>query len=184
MEDNTLPATETIDLSVDVDKTNTAVENVAINLSGNANENVFEDEDIHFEFDTSSPQRIQDDGGELDEESVNELSSKRHENNDCRNVYTTSNNETYENNEFEWTETCEAINNSLPPSFSGSYLYVRDKTKPDTMYVPGVSIVNLPREKRDPEIFLCAVKCAKANTLNFLYTKIADVEAFFSGMNT
>ena len=92
--------------------------------------------------------------------------------------------ETYENDKFEWTEPCATINDTLPSSFLGSFLYVRNKTaQKDTLYVPGVVIFNNPpKDKREPEIYLCAVKCAKANSLNFLYSKVADVEALFQGI--
>jgi hypothetical protein len=92
--------------------------------------------------------------------------------------------ETYENDKFEWTEPCATINDTLPPSFLGSFLYVRNKTaQKDTLYFPGVVIFNNPpKDKREPEIYLCAVKCAKANSLNFLYSKVADVEALFQGI--
>lgn len=159
---------------------------------------------IDFDFDTTSPRVSNkvhtsissEDAGiesESGDESSNDSSSlfsakSNHDHNGCcKNVKSTLDDDfenTFENDELEWTASCAVIDACLPPSFSGSYLYVRDKMHAeDVMYIPGVSIVNLPREQqRGPEIYLCAVKCAKANSLNFLYCKIDDVEAYFAGM--
>jgi hypothetical protein len=156
---------------------------------------------IQFNFDTASPRAIKnnlnisllsdDDHSESEEDSVGcctspiFLSTQQHRHIDgcCDSEFVTETiNETYENKNFEWTESCSAINDALPPSFSASYLYVKDKAHPNTMLIPGVSIINPPSERRKPEIFLCALKCTNANSLNFLYTKIDDVETFFEGI--
>ena len=166
---------------------------VKIDLSrDDADENVFDD-NIQFDFDIASPRNMKtrtlhsSEDGEIssdETESVDKLFSKHDHKNGCCNETSTVDDKTYENDKFEWTEGCEQINGSLPPSFSGSYLYIKDKSKPNTMYMPGVSIINPPREKRHPEIFVCAVKCGKANDLNFMYAKTADIVAFFEGIST
>jgi hypothetical protein len=166
---------------------NTEDNNVKIDESGDVNETFVDDESVQFNFNTASPKQLtspKDNESQSDDESVVEISSKhRHNKNDCCNASSTMDDtRTYENDEFEWTASCAVINDCLPPSFSGSYLYIRDKSKLDCIYMPGVSIINPLREKRDPEIYLCAVKCGAANNLNFLYAKSADVEAFFAGI--
>ncbi len=93
----------------------------------------------------------------------------------------TDHGETYENDKYFWTESCQIIEPFLPPSLSACYLYVRDKTKQDATYSPGVSIINAPTENRPPEIFVCAVKCANTNEINFIYAKKEAVNSMFEG---
>jgi hypothetical protein len=89
---------------------------------------------------------------------------------------------TFENDQFEWTESSGIINDALPPSFSASYLYIRDKSKGDTLLVPGICLIHSTKiQNRDPDVYICAVKCANENNLNFLYSKTSDIEDFFKG---
>jgi hypothetical protein len=192
---------------------NCDVRNEAYDINSNATVDLSDDTDdnhstsIQFNFETKSPCAIQknstvsllsdDDGSNETEEDCDIVSAtvsptkvisvqpRHHIEGCCKGNVILETVETYENEHFEWTESCSAINDVLPPSFSGSYLYVRVKSEEDIdiMYVPGVSIINSPREsRREPEIYLCAVKCAKANELNFFYARIKDVEDFFNGI--
>ena len=188
------------------DKTNNekVVNNETIDLSSEQAED--NQSSIQFNFDTASPRTfrnnaivslLSDDKHSEPEENDDLLlvsdtkvfyAQPHHHNEDgcCKGKVAVESDETYENEKFEWTESCSAINDVLPPSFSRSYLYVKVKTDDttDTMYIPGVSIINSTREsRREPEIYLCAVKCAKANNLNFFYAKTKDVEDFFKGMS-
>ena len=87
----------------------------------------------------------------------------------------------FENDAFEWTEECPSISTALPPSFSKAYLYVRNKSLENVMYIPGTCITSPARDRRPREIYLCAVKCAASNEINFMYLKAEDVEMFFKG---
>ena len=89
--------------------------------------------------------------------------------------------DTFENDKYSWTESCQIIEPFLPPSLSACYLYVQDKAKKDVVYTPGVSIINPPMTKRPPEIFVCAVKCANTNEINFIYAKSEAVNTVFEG---
>jgi hypothetical protein len=109
-------------------------------------------------------------------------------NNSCNKRYKhhdhysdTDHGNTYENDKYSWTESCQIIEPFLPPSLSACYLYVQDKTKQGTIYTPGVCIINSPTENRQPEIFVCAVKCANTNEISFMYAKTESVTAGLEG---
>jgi hypothetical protein len=105
---------------------------------------------VQFDFDTASPnsKRMQfqscldeseasgDDASSLSSsESTLNLRKAHHHNDGC--CGSTTDEATYENDKFEWTESSEIINKALPPSFSACYLYIRDKSKSDTLLAPG-----------------------------------------------
>ena len=193
---------ETVAILSDISSANndhtppTETMNEAVDLTGDEDEHVKPNGDPtepHFQFNTNSPILI---SAAMNKQSSSELEDEKdhsetsaaihsaaiHDLHYCGSNCGSDDNDTYHNDEYDWTETYPAINEVLPPSFSSCFLYVNKKTEPKVLLVPGVTIIDDPRRrKREPEIYLCAAKCGKENSLNFLYAKIQNVEDFING---